>query len=118
MSGNSLDDFPKLSETDLYGIALGTYQLKQAKSYYTEHLNENKGRFEIQVCKHIGPLPLHSYSIACDDPMLIRGRIHSRFRNQTKYLLYTVSTETNFTYSNIYNFLLDQPILMRFFLNE
>jgi hypothetical protein len=29
MSGDSLGDFPKLIETDLYRIALVTYQLKQ-----------------------------------------------------------------------------------------
>ncbi len=88
LSGDLLSDFPKLSETDLYRVASGTYQFKRSKSYYAEHLNENKGRFEIQVCKYIGQFHLHSYGIACDDLMLIRGRIHSRFRNQTKYLLY------------------------------
>ena len=39
-------------------------------------------------CKHIGPLGLSSALIQADDPFLIRGRIHSRFSNQTKYFLY------------------------------
>jgi hypothetical protein len=57
MSRDSLSDFPKLSETDLYRIALGTYQLKQAKSYYAEHLNENKGGLRSKYANTLDPSP-------------------------------------------------------------
>ncbi len=68
---------------------MGTYQLKQARSYYAEHSKAN-GRFEIQLCRHVGPLSLSSHGLQAEDPMLIRGRIHSRFWNQTKYLIYVL----------------------------
>jgi hypothetical protein len=37
IDGASLDDFPQLIEADLRLITLGSYQLKQAPSYYAEH---------------------------------------------------------------------------------
>jgi hypothetical protein len=78
-----------LTLPDLYNIALGTYQLKQVKSYYVEHCKID-GRFEIQVCRHTGPLQLTSHDISADDPMLIRGRIQNRHRNSTKYYIYVL----------------------------
>ncbi len=41
ISGDLLSGFPVLSKAGLYAIALGTYQLEQAKSCYAEYLNEN-----------------------------------------------------------------------------
>jgi hypothetical protein len=48
-----LDDFPHLSEEDLRSITLGSYQLRQARSYYAEHIKTD-GRYVIEVCKHVG----------------------------------------------------------------
>jgi hypothetical protein len=73
-----------LTLPDLCNIALGTYQLKQVKSYYAEHCKIDR-RFEIQVCRHTGPLQLTSHDISADDPMLIRWRIQFRHRISTKY---------------------------------
>jgi len=45
----------------------------------------------------------------------LRKLLHdNRYRSLPN--IHTVSTETNFTYSNVYNFLLDRSILMRFLL--
>lgn len=41
------DDFPVFSEEDLILFALGTYQIKLARSYYAEHLVE--GLYNIEV---------------------------------------------------------------------
>jgi hypothetical protein len=87
MDGNSLDEFPKLTENDLYIIACGSYQRRLCSSYYAEH-SKSDGRFEVQVCRHTGPLGLSSVNIQAEDPILIRGRIHSRFANRTKHLMY------------------------------
>ena len=38
ITGIQLQDFPILTEKDLYLIALGHYQLNQAKCYYEEHI--------------------------------------------------------------------------------
>ena len=89
MDGNSLCEFPTLSLADLQLLALGTYQQKQARSYYAEHINPD-GSYEVQLCKHCGPLSLSSHGILAESPMLIRGRIQSRHRSQTKYLIYVL----------------------------
>ena len=44
----SLNDFPKLTEAELRDIALGLYQLNQARSYTQEHLPDN-GSYNISV---------------------------------------------------------------------
>jgi hypothetical protein len=68
---------------------LGTYPLKQVKFYYVEHCKID-GRFEIQVCRHTGPLQLTSHDISADDPMLTREWIQYRHRNSTKYYIYVL----------------------------
>ncbi len=88
MDGNSITQFPILSENDLRYIACGTYQRKLCNSYYAEHMDRSGGRFEVQVCKQIGPLGLSSVGIEAEDPFLVRAKIHSRFSNSTKYFLY------------------------------
>lgn len=74
--------FPVLSDIDLKQIALGTYQLKQAKSYFAEHVSQN-GKYIIEVCKDV-----ESLTIPATMPVLIRGRLQSRHFQRTKYFLY------------------------------
>jgi hypothetical protein len=88
IDGASLDDFPQLIEADLRLITLGSYQLKQAPSYYAEHIRTN-GQYTIEVCKHVGPLPCTAHGlVSVDDPMLVRGKIQSRHRSSTVYFIY------------------------------
>ena len=43
----------------------------------------------IQICKNVGPLSLSEYpNLRAENPYLLRGRIHSRFSNQTRYYFY------------------------------
>ena len=43
VEASKIDDFPKLDENTIKtSITLGSYQLKQAKSYLAEHLNNGK----------------------------------------------------------------------------
>ncbi|PJE78185.1 hypothetical protein CI610_02881 [invertebrate metagenome] len=62
--------FPKLSEDYLETLACGTYQLKLANGYITEHLSDD-GDYEVMVYQH------------SDD--LLRCQLRSRHRSQTKY---------------------------------
>lgn len=41
----SIDEFTSLNENDFIRITLGTYQLKQTRSYLQLHLRENNGEF-------------------------------------------------------------------------
>jgi len=79
-----LDEFPHLSE-DLRSITVGSYQLRQARSYCAEHIKIN-GSYVIDVCKHTGDLSLSSHGFSVGDPLLIRGQ--SRHRSSTRYFIY------------------------------
>jgi hypothetical protein len=74
MSGDFIPGFPLLTLADLRILALGSYQLKQALSYYAEH-SKADGRYLIQLCRHTGPLELTSHGILAEDPMLIHRRL-------------------------------------------
>lgn len=51
MTAESVLDFPELLLQDLRTIALGDYQIKQARSYYAKHIRVD-GMYELQVCIH------------------------------------------------------------------
>jgi len=42
---------------------------------------------QVQVCRHQGPLS-RSHGHTADDPMLIRGKIQSRFRSSAQHFVY------------------------------
>jgi len=50
MEAQTLKDFPKLTLNELRNLTLGTYQIKQAKSYTEEHFNDS-GLYELLVHK-------------------------------------------------------------------
>ena len=60
---NAAHDFPQYTEEDIRELTLGVYQLKLAKSYTQEHLNEN-GEYDIFVSD--------------EDPSLLCAKIQSR----------------------------------------
>jgi len=85
-----IDDFPQFSENQLCNyLSLGTYQLKQAKCYVAEHM-KNAGRYTIDVARHGSPLLVNTAEIRVDNPLLIRARIHSRFRSTALYYVYVL----------------------------
>ncbi|CAC5412517.1 unnamed protein product [Mytilus coruscus] len=60
---DSVEDFPKLSEEDIRDITLGVYQLKLAKSYTEEHL-ENDEYYEVMQQGHqLIRAPYHRYQL-------------------------------------------------------
>ncbi|XP_050563593.1 uncharacterized protein LOC126912994 [Spodoptera frugiperda] len=79
-----LDTFPRLTLYDLMTVALGSYQLKQARSYYGEHVRRN-GKYEIELANDIeDDLPL----ILGMDKYLVRGQIKSRNVSSKVYYAY------------------------------
>lgn len=79
-----LNDFPRLTEEDLVLFSLGIYQIKQARSYYGEHLNPN-GVFIIEIGS--GLLTEHARELG-ENVVIIRGRIQSRHVRARKYYVY------------------------------
>lgn len=82
-------EFPLIDEEDLKLISLGTYQIRQAASYYAEHIKED-GKYRIQICKDNDSLHLEKYDLLVECPILLRARIQSRHQNKTKYFMYVL----------------------------
>lgn len=80
-----LNDFPKLNMRDLRMFALGSYQIKQAVSYYGEHIRSS-GQYQVEVADEIfeDDIPL----IFGQNNMLLRGRIRSRYVTSRTYYCY------------------------------
>ncbi|XP_072946923.1 uncharacterized protein [Epargyreus clarus] len=79
-----LDRFPRLTISDLKRLALGTYQMKQARSYYGEHVRQS-GMYSVEINNELDDdvplvLGLNNY--------LLRGRIKSRHVNSRTYYTY------------------------------
>lgn len=80
-----LDFFPEMTQSDLIIFALGIYQLKQAKSYYGEHIRQH-GSFQVEVSDHLEVVS--QATMSGQDPVLIRGRIKSRHHSGKTYYTY------------------------------
>lgn len=85
-------DFPRLSEDDLLLFALGIYQLKQAKSYYGEHILQN-GSFSIELSNEMPNE--HLEQLEGTDLWMIRGRLQSRHVRARQYYTYIVIDRTS-----------------------
>ncbi|CAF2624748.1 unnamed protein product [Rotaria sp. Silwood2] len=79
-AANAISDFPKMNFNKLQELTLGIYQLKQARSYTTEHVSSN-GAFMVKV--------------ANERPDLIRAQVQSRHKNSTNYDVYVQYNKTN-----------------------
>ena len=77
MNSDMVPDFPKLTWTILYLICLGTYQIKQAISYYAEHINEN-GKYKLQVCRENDSIDFNKYGLRLKNPLLLKIQLKSR----------------------------------------
>lgn len=75
------EDFPILTTDDLIILALGTYQIAQARSYYGEHMKQN-GAFIIQVCRD------RENRFFQENMWLLRAKIHSRHAGNRTYFVY------------------------------
>lgn len=83
---NNLLYFPTLEYSDLILFALGTYQIRQARSYYGEHIRFHGG-YRIEVSKE--NIDSSGYDLRGSGlTTLIRGRIKSRHVSRKQYYVY------------------------------
>lgn len=80
--------FPNLNIDELLLYACGSYQVKMAKNYYGDHIDEN-GDIHCEVVVE-GYLNYRQYNINIDtnDSILLKARIRSRHSNAVKYFVY------------------------------
>ncbi|KPJ07452.1 hypothetical protein RR48_08465 [Papilio machaon] len=83
---NNLLYFPRLDYSELILFALGTYQIRQARSYYGEHIRFQGGyRIEVSSGEHDSA----GYNLRGNGvTTLIRGRIKSRHISRKQYYVY------------------------------
>lgn len=79
VQNDNLNDFPQLTDNELILISLGTYQIKQTRSYFGEHVRGNDG-YLIEVCREVSSGLLRELS-ASNTSWLLRGRIQSRVQD-------------------------------------
>lgn len=81
-------EFPRLSEEELVMFALGTYQIKLARSYYSEHARN--GVYTIEVYRENDDLNnlLNNYNITGNNFWLLRGKVQSRHTRSRIYHTY------------------------------
>lgn len=82
-----LNNFPVFSYNNLILFALGPYQVKQARSFFGEHVREN-GVYIIEVCPELEHYQEIVSRIGGNNPYLLRGRIKSRHVSQRTYFSY------------------------------
>jgi hypothetical protein len=99
MEANEINNFPRLTEEDVILLSLGTYQLKLARSYCSEHLAN--GLYIIEIYRDTALQDLPDYGIN-EDVWLLRGRIQSRHvRSRTYYCYILVNNVLTIDNSNI-----------------
>jgi hypothetical protein len=94
MTVDSIPAFPKIdTKSIINNITMGSYQLRQAKSYINDNFNDT-GRYNIELFNDkTNLLDVNTY--------LLRTRIQSRHVNSTKYNSYIAYSTTNNNYTDI-----------------
>lgn len=88
---NSILEFPKLSQNDLYNISLGPYQIKNALSYYAQHQKENiflVQKFQPNPRHRLSSLDYGNFGITITDPLLVKAYMKSRFRSTKNHHIF------------------------------
>ncbi|CAH2087420.1 unnamed protein product [Euphydryas editha] len=80
----ALDIFPQMTMSDLELFALGVYQIRQARSYFAEHVRQN-GSFSEEIATELESSNVPGLS---SETVLLRGRIKSRHVSNKIYYTY------------------------------
>lgn len=91
---NSLLLFPKLTMEDLYYVSLGPYQLKNAVSYYAEHVEEGiflVQKFNPNARHRTSNLDYTTHGINVADPLLIKAHMKSRYRSGKSHYIFVLA---------------------------
>lgn len=97
------DEFPVLTQEDLTLFALGSYHIKLARSYYSEHVRN--GVYQIEVARDGAFSEIVDFGIEPENAMLLRARIQSRHARARQYYTY-VMIQTNQQSRNHFELLL------------
>lgn len=90
-----LNNFPVFTYNDLILFALGPYQVKQARSYFGEHVREN-GTYVVEVCPELEHSHEMIIRVGGNNPRLLRSCIKSCHVSQRVYFSYVLyDTEHN-----------------------
>lgn len=90
--------YPKFSYHELKIICHGSYQIRQAPSYYQSHLKENNGNFVIKLCNNDNRLN-KILTQNTSNPILLMLDLKSRFRsNKTHKVHVLLSSDLNNKY--------------------
>ncbi|KAJ8737558.1 hypothetical protein PYW08_000153 [Mythimna loreyi] len=89
VDNSNVSEFPQLEFHDLILIACGTYQLRQARSYYGEHIRFN-GRYKIEVCREASINNLREQLSLSQSSWLLRAKIQSRHISRKAYFVYVL----------------------------
>ena len=89
VDSENLEDFPQINFNDLILIPLGIYQIKQARSYYGEHVRQN-GSYIIEVCREVDQDLINELQsvTSSSNIWLVRGKIQSRHISHKTYFVY------------------------------
>lgn len=89
------DSLPKLTETDLILIGLGSYQIRQAASYCQMHIKANNNEFVVFACPEAEKAQfLTDFNSAVKELELLMVRIKSRFRSNKTHDAYVLIDKT------------------------
>ncbi|KOB69257.1 Uncharacterized protein OBRU01_17179 [Operophtera brumata] len=87
-----LPHFPVLTEDELILFSVGTYQLKLAASYYSEHIRS--GDYIIEIYANNDDIPdLNNFDLPTTNIWLLRSRIRSRHSSSKTYFCYLLVDE-------------------------
>lgn len=92
-------EFPVLTYSELILFACGVYQLKQARSYYGEHIRFN-GCYNIEVCNDHRNSIMDGLNFG-PNCSLLRARITSRHVSRKVYFVYILISCTDFSLNAI-----------------
>lgn len=96
---NNVILFPRLEYRDLILFAMGTYQIRQARSYYGEHIRFHGG-YRIEVCSERIDTSVYNLR-GTGETTLIRGKIKSRHVSRKQYYVYILIENNNCSRSSI-----------------
>lgn len=92
VGSENLNDFPRLTMSELLLISCGPYQIRQSRSYYGEHIRAS-GTYTVEICREgNNNLPGDFLENNC---WILRGKIQSRHIGRKIYYVYFIINNNN-----------------------
>lgn len=81
--------FPQLTPAELHMLAFGSYQPRNARSYFGQHMEDNRNIFLLG--EYQGNIDYRRFNIDVDEPMLLKAKIHSRFTGRKQHYAFVLA---------------------------